>query len=92
MFNDRLTKLTASEAKTLHFFYYPPLFKKCGLLLAFGFFSLFSAAQKGLSIESTFHFGAVTKHSPELTFDVKGPTIGADVNFKFQNFGKLYRI
>ena len=88
MFNDRLTKLTASEAKTLHFFYYPPLFKKCGLLLAFGFFSLFSAAQKGLSIESTFHFGAVTKHSPELTFDVKGPTIGADVNFKFQNFGK----
>lgn len=87
MFNDRLMKLTASEAKTLHFFYYSCILKKCGLLLIFCYASYFLAAQKGLSIESTFHFGVVTKHSPELTFDVKGPTIGADVNFKFQTYG-----
>jgi len=88
MFNERLTKLTTYEAKTLHFFYYRSSFKKCGWLLVFCFLHFFLAAQKGISIESTFHFGAVTKHSPELTFKVKGPTIGADVNFKFQTFGK----
>lgn len=88
MFNERLTKLTASETKSLPFFYYSSFFKRYGLLVVFCFFSVFLAAQKGFSIESTFHFGAVTKHSPELTFDVKGPTTGADVNFKFQTFGK----
>ena len=88
MFNERLMKLTASETKTLHFFYYSCIFRKCGLLLIFCLASYFLAAQKGLSIESTFHFGVVTKHSPELTFDVKEPTVGVDVNFKFQTFGK----
>ncbi len=87
MFNDQLMKLTASEAKILYFFYYPCILKKRGLLLFFCFASYFLAAQKGFSIESTFHFGVVTKHSPELTFDVKGPTISADVNFKFQTYG-----
>lgn len=88
MFNERLTKLTAGETKTLPIFYYPCIFKRCGLLLLFSLPSFFLAAQKGFSIESTFHFGAVTKHSPELTFDVKEPTVGIDVNFKFQTFGK----
>ncbi len=88
MFNERLMKLTASKAKTLHFFYYSLFFKKGSLLVAFSFFSFFLAAQKGLSVEPTFHFGSVTKHSPELTFAVKGPTVGADINFKFQTFGK----
>lgn len=88
MFNERLMKLTASEAKTLPFFYHYSIFTKGGLFLVFSFFSFFLAAQKRLSIESTIHFGVVTKHSPELTFDVKGPTIGADMNFKFQTFGE----
>jgi hypothetical protein len=88
MFNERLTKLTTSETKTPPFFYYSSFFKRYSLLVFFCFLSFFLAAQKGLSIESTFHFGAVTKHSPELTFAVKGPTIGADINFKFQTFGK----
>lgn len=88
MFNDRLMKLTASETKTLPIFCYSSIFKKFGLLITFCLFAFFLAAQKGLSIESTFHVGVVTKHSPELTFEVKGLTIGADLNFKFQTFGK----
>jgi hypothetical protein len=88
MFNDQLIKLTAHGTKTLHVFCYSFIFKKYGLLLIFCITSYFSTAQKGLSIESTFHLGAVTKHSPELTFDVKGPTVGIDVNFKFQTSGE----
>lgn len=88
MFNERLTKLTANKAKTLLFFYYCSCFRRTGLLATFLLFSFFSNAQKGFSIEPTFHFGVVTKHTPELIFQVTKPTIGADLNFKLQTYGK----
>jgi len=45
-------------------------------------------AQKGISIEPTLHFGSIVKHTKKLTYDVKRMTIGADVNLKFQTYGK----
>ncbi len=88
MFNERLMKLTATSRKILHF---PPFFKVFKWLWVFIILCsfLFSTnAQKGFSIEPTLHFGSVTKHTSKLTFDVKGPSYGADINFKFQTYGK----
>lgn len=88
MFNERLTQLTAMKPKTLDFFYYSFIFMRVIMVVfLMGWISNITA-QKGFSIEPSFHFGVVTKHTPELTFDVKGPTYGLDINFKFQTFGK----
>lgn len=88
MFNERLTQLTETECKTLTFFYYFPIFIRVGIIALLTCWPFMMDAQKGFSIEPSFHFGVVTKHTPELAFDVKGPTYGLDVNFKFQTFGK----
>lgn len=88
MFNERLMHLTAKDNKTLHFFGYFLLLRLIlGAFLLIGFMNI-SYAQKGLSIEPSFHFGVVTKHTPKLDFAVKSPTYGIDINFKFQTFGK----
>ncbi len=43
---------------------------------------------KGLSIESSIHFGQIIKHTPKLTFEVPSLSPGVDLNFKFQTWGK----
>lgn len=88
MFNERLMILTRKEGNLLQFFLRLSLHRICWMIVVFYLFILSSFAQKGLTIEPTLHLGAVTKHTPKLTFDVKGASVGADVNFKFQTFGK----
>ena len=88
MFNERLMKLTATSRKILHFPSFFKLFKWLWVFTIFYCFIFSANAQKGFSIEPTLHFGAVTKHTSKLTFDVKGPSYGADINFKFQTHGK----
>lgn len=88
MFNERLTKLTAWTFKNPRNSSFRTVFRTvCGILCLLSF-NCNSFGQNGFSIEPSFHFGAVTKHTSKLTFQVKGPTFGADVNFKFQTFGK----
>ena len=43
---------------------------------------------KSWSVEPTFRFGRVIKHTPKLTFDITEFSYGADVNFLFQTYGK----
>ena len=88
MFNERLMNLTARLMKNSFFFYYPTFLKRFGLIVILCISTLFARGQKGVSMESAAHLGVVIKHSPELTFDVKGASVGAELNFKFQTFGK----
>ena len=88
MFNEWLMKLIDDEPKTLLFLCYSTIVKRIWVVVFLCFYSFIAIAQKGFSIEPTLHIGVVTKHSPELTFDVKEPSIGADISFKFQTFGK----
>ncbi len=44
-------------------------------------------SQKGLSIESIFHYGKVVKHRDILGFEVTEPSFGTEIGFRFQTFG-----
>lgn len=88
MFNERLTQLTGKKPKILNFFRYSSILMRVVITVFLMVLVSTVEAQKGFSIEPSFHFGVVTKHTPELKFDVKGPTYGLDVNLKFQTFGK----
>ena len=61
---------------------------RCSLFIFLFFLTQNLQAQKGISIEPTLHFGSIVKHTKELTYDVKSMTIGADINLKFQTYGK----
>lgn len=43
---------------------------------------------KSWSVEPTFRFGRIIKHTPKLTFDITEFSYGADVNFLYQTYGK----
>ena len=71
----------------LAFFHFQRSKKNLLILLICCGFSSFMVAQKGFQLEPVLHFGVVTKHTPELKFKVKSPTVGMDLNFKFKSFG-----
>lgn len=44
--------------------------------------------QNEMFIEANFHAGRLIKHTPKFDFSVKGTTVGFDINFNFQTYGK----
>ena len=64
---------------------------KFSLSFFFSFFLLFSLyAQKGkgISIESSFHWGKIIRHTPKLTIQIPANSFGTDLSISFQTYGK----
>ena len=66
----------------------PPKIYLTALLMLFSSLCLMGQIGKGLEIESLLYLGRPVKHTPKLFFDINQNSIGAEVNFKFQTYGK----
>jgi hypothetical protein len=62
-------------------------------ILAFIFFNLLiinarAQFQKGFSIEPSFHFGRILKHTPKLLFQSPPLSMGSEIHLNWQTYGK----
>jgi hypothetical protein len=59
-------------------------------IICFNLLSINVNAQpnKGFSIESSLHFGRIAKHTPKLLFQSPPLSMGSEIHFNWQTFGK----
>ncbi len=74
--------------------YLSVMYKKFRIcILAVSFFHLLpnnaeAQFEKGFSIEPSFHFGRIAKHTPKLLFQSPPLSIGTEIHLNWQTFGK----
>ena len=64
------------------------VFLNCFFLLNLLIINQKAIAQKGFSIEPTVHFGRIVKHTPKLLFPTPPLSIGTEIHFNWQTYGK----
>lgn len=61
----------------------------CSIFISFCFLlSLAAQSNKGISIETSFHYGKILRHTPKLTIQIPTSSFGIDGSIKFQTYGK----